>query len=121
MSGVNTGMQKHLRDMQPKAVCVHCRSLAFNLVLQEASCSVRCIRDILSLLNEVANFFRESAKRTGILESVISDMSTDNSGNPLYPTRWAVRARALNAMLLHYEAVIKALEYLGNEPGKDWR
>jgi len=120
MSGVNTGVQKRLRDIQPKAVYVHCRSHALNLALQEASCSVRCIRDILSLCNEVANFFRESAKRTGILESVISDISTDNSGHrlhPLCPTRWVVRARALNAMLMHYEAVIKALEDLGNEPG----
>jgi hypothetical protein len=64
-------VQKRLRDIQPEAVYVYCRSHALNLALQEASCSGRCIRDILSLCNEVANFFRESAKRTGILESVI--------------------------------------------------
>ena len=96
-------MQKRLRVIQPKAVLCNCLSHALNLALQEASCSVRCIRDILSLGNEVANFFRESAKRTGILESVISDISTDNSGHrlhPLCPTKWVVRARALNAMLI---------------------
>ena len=121
MAGVHSGVQKRIRDLQPKAVYIHCHNHLLNLAVQEAaSYSVRCVRDILSLVNDLANFFRESAKRSGILECVTSDVcgsGTDTKLQPLCPTRWVVRARALNALLQHYEAVIKALDKLSDEPG----
>ena len=120
MSGIHAGVQKRIRDLQPKAVYVHCHNHLLNLAVQEScSCSVRCVRDILSLVNDLANFFRESAKRTGVLESVMSDIcgSASIRLQPLCPTRWVVRARALGALLRHYEAVVDALDKLSDESG----
>jgi len=36
---------------------------------------------------------------------------------PLSPTRWTIRARALNALVQHYEAIAVALGQLADEPG----
>lgn len=126
MAGVHSGVQKRIRDVQPKAVYIHCHSHLLNLALQEASGdSVRSVRDILALVNDLGNFFRLSAKRTALLESVISDVcgsETSQSGGvtrlqPLCPTRWVVRARAFNALLVNYESVIEALDNLSDESG----
>lgn len=72
MAGIHSGVQKRIRDIQQKAIYIHCHSHLLNLALQEASgYSVRSIRDILALVNDLANFFRESAKRTAKLQSSI--------------------------------------------------
>jgi len=88
----------------------------------KASCSpkacVRCVRDILSLTNDLANFFRDSAKRAGVLESAVCSSTVSHDRlHPLSPTRWTVRARALNALVTHHAAVIAALDQLADEPG----
>ena len=36
---------------------------------------------------------------------------------PLCPTRWTVRAKALKALLIDYKAVLEALDILSNESG----
>jgi hypothetical protein len=123
MAGIHAGVQKRVRDLQPKAIYVHCHNHLLNLALQEASThSVRGIRDILMLVNDLANFFRDSAKRTGILKTIISDICEQNSTtgtklHPICPTRWVVRARAFSALLNNFEAVTEALDTLSNEPG----
>ena len=76
----------------------------------------------MALVNDLAIFCRESAKRTATLDSVISDIcdSGFGSGNrlqPLCPTRWVVQARALNALLVHYESVCEALDKLSDASG----
>lgn len=122
MSGIHTGVQKRILGLQPKALYVHCRNHVLNLALQDAASSVRCVRDVLSLTNDLAAFFRDSAKRTGVLESAISSAICGSTGagnrlHPLSPTRWTVRARALNALLTHYEAVMSALDQLADDTG----
>jgi len=56
MSGVHAGVQRWIFDLQPKVLYTHCRNHVLNLALQDASSCVRCVRDILSLTNDLANF-----------------------------------------------------------------
>jgi len=119
MSGVHSGVQQRIRNDQPKAVYVHCVNHSLNLALQDAASRVRCIRDTLNFANDLATFFRDSAKTTAILESVLAAMNQNpqNRLHPLCPTRWTVRARALNAVILNYKAVMEALDELSDEAG----
>ena len=120
MSGVNTGVQRRIKDEQPKALYIHCRNHCLNLALQDASSIVHTVRDALSLTNDIANYFRESAKRSGILETTLQELSSSGSQyqlQPLCPTRWTVRTKSLNALREDYEGVCNALEELSNEPG----
>ena len=119
MVGIHSGVQRRIRDEQPKAVYVHCMNHSLNLAIQDASTRVRCIRDTLSFTNELATFFRDSAKRTAVLESVLVVMNENPRSrlHPLCPTRWTVRARALNAVLKNYKAVSESLDELSDESG----
>lgn len=119
MSGMHSGVQQRIRSDQPKAVYVHCVNHSLNLALQDAASRVRAIRDTLNFTNDLATFFRDSAKRTAILESVLADMNQNPKSrlHPLCPTRWTVRAWALNAVISNYKAVMEALDELSEEAG----
>jgi len=119
MAGVHSGVQRRIRDEIPKAVYVHCTNHSLNLALQDTSARVHCIRDVLSFVNDLATFFRDSAKRTAVFETVLANMNQDPKSRltPLCPTRWTVRSRAIRAVLQNYEAIMQALEELSEEPG----
>lgn len=119
MAGIHTGVQKRIREENSKAVYVHCTNHSLNLALQDASSRVTCIRDALALANELTVFFRDSAKRTAVFESVLANMNEDPKSRlvPLCPTRWTVRAKALKAVLKNYGPILQALDELSNEAG----
>ena len=58
MTGIHNGVQARIRQEQPKAIYVHCTNHSLNLALQDASSSVRCVQDALSLTNDLALFFK---------------------------------------------------------------
>ena len=43
MSGVHSGVQKRIRDDQPKALYVHCRNHSLNMALQDATSNISSI------------------------------------------------------------------------------
>ena len=106
---------------------MHCRNHVLNLALQDAASGIRPVRDALSLANELSSFFKDSAKRTGVLDTIImtqlscvknsAGLASGSRLLPLCPTRWCVRARSLGTLLKHYEAVLTALDTLSDEPG----
>jgi hypothetical protein len=119
MAGVHSGVQRRILELQPKAVYVHCTSHSLNLALQDASARVRSIRDALCFTNDLANYFRDSAKRTAVMEKVLLALSENAKKRllPLCPTRWTVRARALDSVLSNYKPVMESLDELSDEPG----
>ena len=48
MSCANAGVQRRIKDEQPKALYIHCRNHCLNLVLRNASPIVHSVRDALS-------------------------------------------------------------------------
>ena len=57
MSGILTGVQRRIRELEQKAVYVHCRNHVLNLALQDAASGIRSVRDALSLTNELSSLF----------------------------------------------------------------
>ena len=120
MSGRHTAVLTRILQLQPKALYAHCRNHVLDLALQDSASAICAVRDALSLTNDLSTFFRDSAKRTGVLELVIKDVCCSSSAvilHPLTPTRWTIRARALNALVQHHEAIAVALGQLADEPG----
>ncbi len=119
MAGEHKGVQRRIRDEQPKAVYVHCRNLSLNLALQDAVSAVVSIRDVLSLTHDIVVFIRDSNTRIRVLEEIETDLLAEDhiSLQPLCPTRWTIRTRALNALRVKYLTVISAMDELSNEPG----
>lgn len=63
MSGVYSGVQKHIKDLQPNAQYVHCATHNLNLVINDAVSSCVEIQVFFATLKNLYNFFGNSIKR----------------------------------------------------------
>lgn len=71
MLGVHSGIQRHILELQPKAVYVHCTSHSLNLALQDALSQVHSIQVELCFTNDLPYYlihFRDLVKRTAAME-----------------------------------------------------
>ena len=68
MSGANTGVQARLREIQPRATYVHCRSHQLNLVLVNSCQKVPAVRNLMDSVGRMTWFVTASAKRKAILK-----------------------------------------------------
>jgi hypothetical protein len=71
MSGAKTGVQKRIRDKQPKALYTHCAGHSLNLVVV-SSCSVLSIRNAIDHIKSLTLWIKASAKREGLLKMIYS-------------------------------------------------
>ena len=72
MSGANTGVQARLREIQPLATYVHCRSHQLNLVLVNSCQKVPAVRNLMDSVGRMTWFVTASAKRKAILKRCLS-------------------------------------------------
>ena len=109
------GVQAIIKRNSPKALWVHCSSHCFNLVIVH-SIKLTAIRNMLDKLTETCLFFRDSPKRTSILEEIVSKsvMQTDKRKAvlDLCKTRWAMRHTAYSHFYISYVFIVKALEVI---------
>ena len=108
MAGRDSGVAARIKQLEPRAVFVHCAAHSMNLAIQEAAGAVPMIRDCLSLVHKLVLFFKHSPTRSRILHDVSCDSSM-TSLKPLCPTRWSVRARSVSSVLKNYEQILEAL------------
>lgn len=66
MSGEKSGVQKQLRDIQPKA---HCAGHSFNLAIV-SSCTIPCVRNCIDIVKSLTISIKSSPKREGLLKRV---------------------------------------------------
>ncbi len=70
MSGQFNGVQAHIRDMQSKAVFIHCCSHRLNLSLNATS-TVQEFRVMMENIKKLGIFFKYSPKRSNILKGLL--------------------------------------------------
>ena len=104
MSGPKSGVAKHLRDEEPRALYLHYHGHALNL----ADTIKRCkhTKDAMDVTFEVSKLVKFSPKRTAMLEKLKEELALESPGfHVLCPTRWTVRAASpkslLSTMLLY--------------------
>ena len=85
MSGEKSGVQKRIRDIQPKALYTHCAGHLFNLEIVN-SCSIPPIRNCLDVIKNVTRWIKHSPKREGLLKAVYQknvQQGSNQSRNPI--------------------------------------
>ena len=71
---------------------------------------VPIVRDFLQLLQDIIVFLRNSPKRCAIVRTVVQRFqNTQTHIQPLCPTRFTVKYRALDGLLSQLEVVLQAL------------
>ena len=116
MSGRISGVQARINGEYPKAVFVHCVCHSLNLAVQDSCKGISCIRSALDVIQELSNLIKYSGKRKSLLEKIRQDLTSDGpSLRPLCPTRWTVKAKSFESVLLNYEALLETLHTIVSE------
>ena len=112
MSGVYSGVQARIREMEPLAKYVHCAAHNLNLTLNDSVKDITQLRTFYETVEALYVFFGNSIKRWALLSGIIkSDLSEHDNVTlkRLCPTRWSSRHDALTAIRYRYVDVMKAL------------
>lgn len=128
MSGRLSGVQARIREVQPKALYVHCTNHSLDLALTEQAREIGLVSDVMVLVRDVSSCLNTGKRHNMLREHVIESMETHedsamHGGGPprkllaLCPTRWTVRAAAFKRFLEQYDAVLKTLEDLQEDKG----
>lgn len=118
MAGVYNGAQAIIRRKQPLALYVHCVSHCVNLATEAALSESAMMRDAVSLVNEVGVLSSQSGKfQTAFIGVATSLYEKFHKLRPLCPTRWTVRAKAIQHVLDQYESILVSLEEMASLNG----
>lgn len=63
VSGCLTRLQARIKEVELRALFVHCTAHKLNLVVQDAMEDVNCSRNFIGIIKELINFIRDSQKR----------------------------------------------------------
>ncbi len=115
MSGKIHGVQALLKETCPDAHYIHCANHSLDLVLQEVGCNVRLIADALQFVKDCSNIIRESSKRRNLFASMFGDTDIVPSLKALCPTRWCIRASAIERIITTYKEVLESLKQIKDD------
>ena len=101
MSGKFCSAGTQIRQLEPRAIPVHCLAHCLKLCFQDVCKSLRPIKDALEPVGEAVHITK-SPKRAEIFSSKQLDEPPETGYKnlkPLSPTRWTVRTDAIEAVL----------------------
>lgn len=121
MSGCLIGLQSRIKEVEPRAIHIHCLAHSLNLVVQDSFNNISIVRDALSILKDLIFFIRGSPKRLEKfkgLKNALSDSHDTGVGQglrPFCPTRWCLRVVSLVCLENNYEVLLKYFKDLQDE------
>ena len=121
MRGRYSGVATRIKELEPRAIYIHCYCHLLNLSLQDSCTSDHLIRNTLGSVNALYDFLEASAKRHSkfeVVQKAINTAKPPTTLKHLCETRWASRYRAVHAVKDLYDAVIKVLQDIEQEDGK---
>ena len=106
MSGSRGGVATLIQREEPRAVYTHCYGHALSLACGDAIKNCKLMRDALDTSYELIKLIKKSPRRDATFQKIKEQMPEDTPGiRVLCPTRWTVRAQALQSIIANYEAL----------------
>ncbi|KYN16540.1 hypothetical protein ALC57_11201 [Trachymyrmex cornetzi] len=101
---LNITLYKHIKEIEPRALYVHCNAHNLNLVVQDGMECISSVKNFIGVIKELINFIRDSPKRQGCFKEFQSNTSPMLA--QFCPTRCCVRVKSLKTLyeLSNYEA-----------------
>jgi len=115
MKGKNSGVQKRILDLNPRAFFVPCSAHSLNLVVNDAVSSCSQAVDFFSIVQEMYNFFSSSVHRWAVLVAHVSNLTL----KPLSETRWESRIDAVTPLRYQAGEIYDALFELSTDNRSD--
>ena len=118
MSGEKSGVQKRIREKQPKASYTHCAGHSFNLAIL-SSCTLPPIRNCIDQVKSITLWIKNSPKRDALLKAVVNITGNKhNSGTSRTPllnvciTRWVENIEGWERFTLCHPFLVKMCEVI---------
>ena len=117
MSGQKTGVQKQIRDKQPKAVYTHCAGHSLNLAIV-SSCSIPMVTNCIDQIKSLTLWIKYSAKREGLLKAVYEHGTQQGSTLSRSPilnvciTRWVENIEGWERFTLSHPFLVQMCEVI---------
>ena len=109
MSGARSGVAKRITDLEKRAIYLHCYGHSLNLACVDTMKNSKLLKDSLEVTYEITKLIKYSPKREGIFRSLKQTISPDTVGiRVLCPTRWTVRAKSLDSIILFFKRHLKS-------------
>ena len=106
MSGSISGVATKILEEEPRALYTHCYGHALNLACSDAMKGCKLMRNALDTSYEIVKLVKKSPRRDAMLQKLKTEMQEDSPGiRLLCPTRWTVRAQALQSIISNYEVL----------------
>ena len=104
MSGIRSGLAKKILEEESRAVFTHYYGHAFNLACSDAVKGCKLMKNALDTSPyEIIQLDKKSPRHEVMLQSIKQHMQEDSPGiRVLCPTRWTVRAQALQSIIANY-------------------
>jgi len=81
VSGKITGLQTRLREIEPRALYVHCNAHNINLVVQDAMEGVPATRKFIGVVKDMINFVKDSPKRISQFQHLQSERESESESS----------------------------------------
>ncbi|XP_031781025.2 zinc finger MYM-type protein 1-like [Nasonia vitripennis] len=124
VSGKITGLQTRIRELEPRALFVHCSAHSLNLVVQDALEDIQFVRNFIGMIKEIINCIRDSPKRLHdykILQESQSQLSVQQGNYLFSDTLWVMRIKSLKTIhtVENYKAAIEFFNNLSTDRNSD--
>ncbi|XP_026819100.1 zinc finger MYM-type protein 1-like [Rhopalosiphum maidis] len=108
VSGIHKGLQARTKEIEPRALFVHCQAHSLNLVTQDSMQNVEKARDILNFIRELITFIKQSPKRLSWFKMLQTEENV-TALRPFCPTRWTLRYSSLLSVMDNYNELLTFL------------
>lgn len=115
MSGSINGVQAQLKQSNPSSLYIHCANHSLDLILQEAAQESLLVADTLSFVAGISSLIRESSKRLELFASMFNGKDPVKNLVALCPTRWCIRAKAIQRILDTYREIHETLAVISTD------
>ena len=106
MSGSRRGVAALIQREEPRAVYTHCYGHALNLACGDAIKNCELMKNALDTSYELIKLIKKSPRRDAVFKKIKDQLAESTMGiRVLCPTRWTVRAQALQSIITNYNAL----------------
>ena len=122
MAGKCNGAATRIQQEHPKALYAHCKSHLLNLCVA-SSCTLPLVRNMMSHVRVVSQFFNAQPKRFALLTKMIPDLVPNADHTHLIDvcrTLWIARLDGIDVFMEIIVAVVASLEAAQNNDDGSW-
>jgi len=104
MRGVRNGVAKLIQDEEPRGVFTHCYGHSLSLAAKDTIQGCKTFKNSLEITHEITKLVKYSPRRESLFNEIKEEIEPGSPGiRTLCPTRWTVRADAMESIIKNYQ------------------